>query len=146
MVSSLIAQRWVKPQLQWWHWLESLLCGWVSVVCLWLALLWLNSGFSLALTVNVVRALFFVSAQYVNWSGLEVIKLEFILRLKVKCNDWLLADTCPQSANHCAYFESETVLKFYNLEAWLFACDDKLHWQESYTRAELILCLHNSRI
>ena len=44
--------------------------------------------------------------------GLEVIKLEFILRLKIKCNDWLLADTCPQAANHCAFFESETVLKF----------------------------------
>ena len=37
-------------------------------------------------------------------SGLEVIKLEFILRLKIKCNDWLLADTCPQAANHCALF------------------------------------------
>ena len=34
--------------------------------------------------------------------GLEVIKLEFILRLKIKRNDWLLADTCPQAANHCA--------------------------------------------
>ena len=33
---------------------------------------------------------------------LEVIKLEFILRLKIKRNDWLLADTCPQAANHCA--------------------------------------------
>ena len=29
-------------------------------------------------------------------SGLEVIKLEFILRLKIKRNDWLLADTCKQ--------------------------------------------------
>ena len=28
--------------------------------------------------------------------GLEDIKLEFILRLKIKHNDWLLADTCPQ--------------------------------------------------
>ena len=37
-------------------------------------------------------------------SGLEVIKLEFILRLKIKHNDWLLADTCPQAANHCALF------------------------------------------
>ena len=36
--------------------------------------------------------------------GLEVIKLEFILRLKIKHNDWLLEDTCPQSANHCALF------------------------------------------
>ena len=36
--------------------------------------------------------------------GLEVIKLEFILRLKIKRNDWLLADTCPQAANHCALF------------------------------------------
>ena len=41
--------------------------------------------------------------------GLEVIKLEFILRLKIKLSDWLLADKCPQAANHCA--ESETVLK-----------------------------------
>ena len=37
-------------------------------------------------------------------SGREVIKLEFILRLKIKRNDWLLADTCPQAANHCALF------------------------------------------
>ena len=49
--------------------------------------------------------------------GLEVIQLEFILRLKIKHNDWLLADTCPQVANHSALFGSETVLKFYNLEA-----------------------------
>ena len=37
-------------------------------------------------------------------AGLEVIKLEFILRLKIKHNDWLLADTCQQAANHCALF------------------------------------------
>ena len=37
-------------------------------------------------------------------AGLEVIKLEYSLRLEVKCNDWLLADTCPQAANHCALF------------------------------------------
>ena len=36
--------------------------------------------------------------------GLEVIKLEFILKLKIKHNDWLLADTRPQAANHCALF------------------------------------------
>ena len=36
--------------------------------------------------------------------GLEVIKLEFILRLKIKRNDWLLVDTCQQEANHCALF------------------------------------------
>ena len=36
--------------------------------------------------------------------GLKVIKLEYILRLKIKRNDWLLADTCPQAANHCALF------------------------------------------
>ena len=36
--------------------------------------------------------------------GLEVIKLEFILRLKIKRNDWLLADMCPQAADHCALF------------------------------------------
>ena len=36
--------------------------------------------------------------------GLEVINHEFILRLKIKRNDWLLADTCPQAANHCSLF------------------------------------------
>ena len=51
-------------------------------------------------------------------SGLEVIELEYSLRLKIKRNDWLLADTSPQAANHCAYnFESENELKFYNLDA-----------------------------
>ena len=37
------------------------------------------------------------------------INLEFILKLKINRNDWL------QAANHCAYFEFETALKFYNL-------------------------------
>ena len=36
--------------------------------------------------------------------GLEVIKLENSLGLKIKRNDWLLADTCPQAANDCALF------------------------------------------
>ena len=36
--------------------------------------------------------------------GLEVINLEFIPKLKIKRNDWLLADTCLQAANHCALF------------------------------------------
>ena len=37
-------------------------------------------------------------------SGLEVIKLEFILKLKIKRNDWLLADTSIIAL----YFELET--------------------------------------
>ena len=49
--------------------------------------------------------------------GPKVIKLEFIIKLKIKSNDWLLADTCPQAANHCALFEFETVLIFCNLGA-----------------------------
>ena len=56
-------------------------------------------------------------------SGLKVIKLEFILKLKLKHNDWLLVDTCLQATNHCALFEFETVLKFYNLEALCICAD-----------------------
>ena len=41
--------------------------------------------------------------QYVRPSP-EVIDLEFIIKLKIKRNDWLLADTCPQAANHRALF------------------------------------------
>ena len=44
------------------------------------------------------------SKQFGHRSGLEVIKLEFILRLKIKRNDWLFADMCPQAAKHCALF------------------------------------------
>ena len=50
-------------------------------------------------------------------TGFEVIKLEYSFKLKVMRNDWLLVDTCPQAANHCALFEFENELKFYNLEA-----------------------------
>ena len=46
--------------------------------------------------------------------GLEVIKLKFILKLKITRNDWLFADKQPIIA---LYFEFKTVLKFYNLEA-----------------------------
>ena len=37
-------------------------------------------------------------------SGLGVIKLEFILKLKTIRNDWLLVDMCPQAANCYALF------------------------------------------
>ena len=36
--------------------------------------------------------------------GLEVLKPEFSLQLKIKRIDWLLADTCLQAAKHCALF------------------------------------------
>ena len=37
-------------------------------------------------------------------AGPQVIKLEYSLKLKIKRNDWLLVDRCPQAANHCALF------------------------------------------
>ena len=37
-----------------------------------------------------------------------VLKLEYILKLKTKRNEWLLADTCPHAANHCALFRVST--------------------------------------
>ena len=50
-------------------------------------------------------------------SGLEVIKLEF--SLKINLNDWLLADRCVRKHPLIAlYFEFENDLKFYNPKAW----------------------------
>ena len=55
------------------------------------------------------------SYQFLNYldederAGHEVKKPEFILKLKIKHNDWLLVDKCPQAANYNAVF--------YNLEA-----------------------------
>ena len=54
---------------------------------------------------NVPTCLYIIGALAIfHISGIEVIKLEFILRLKIKRNDWLLADTCPQADNHCALY------------------------------------------
>ena len=41
---------------------------------------------------------------YYQSPSLEVIKLEYSLRLKIIRINLLLADTCPQAANHCALF------------------------------------------
>ena len=45
-----------------------------------------------------------ISSEATKTLGLDVIKLEYSLKLKIKCNDWLLVDTCPQAANHGALF------------------------------------------
>ena len=45
-----------------------------------------------------------IALYFESETELEVIKLEFILKLKIKRNDWLLADTCPQAANQYALF------------------------------------------
>ena len=43
----------------------------------------------------------------------------FTLKLKIKRIDWLLADTCRKQPINALYFEFETTLTFYNLEAHL---------------------------
>ena len=54
--------------------------------------------------VNVSIPWVGLQSMIVTCPGLEVIKLGYSLRLKIKHNDWLLADTCPQAANHCTLF------------------------------------------
>ena len=39
--------------------------------------------------------------------GLEVVQLEYSLRLKIQCNDWLLADMCRKQPIIALNFESE---------------------------------------
>ena len=53
-----------------------------------------------------------------NLPRLKVIKLKFILNLKIKHNEWLLADTCVRKQPIIAvYFKFESVLKFNNILA-----------------------------
>ena len=59
--------------------------------------------FSPVVGPNFVYPRFLVDGKYKE-PGLQVIKLGIILRLKIKRTVWLLADTCPQAANHCALF------------------------------------------
>ena len=49
--------------------------------------------------------------------GLQVIKLEYSLRLEINRNDWWLRTRVRKQPNIVLYFESENELKFYNLEA-----------------------------
>ena len=56
----------------------------------------------------------FKRSSYATRTGLEVIKLEFILIIKIKRNDWPLVHKLPINA---LCFEFETELKFYNLGA-----------------------------
>ena len=58
------------------------------------------SGMFLCLTVQM----FGLWSATVAFPDPEVIKLQYSLKLKIKSNDWLLADTCRQAANHCALF------------------------------------------
>ena len=53
-------------------------------------------------------------------SGLEVIKLEFILKLKIKRMIGCLRTRVRKQPIIALYFEFEIVLKFYMLEAWFF--------------------------
>ena len=70
----------------------------------WAGLLALVCGVSLLVSHFPIGILGQVCYLIVSIPCLEVIKLEFILRLKIKHYDWLLADTCPKAANHCAIF------------------------------------------
>ena len=68
----------------------------------------LKMGFILANSANSYRIspydAFIWAFSVCQGPGLEVIKLEFILKLKIKRNDWLLVDTCSQATNHCPLF------------------------------------------
>ena len=49
--------------------------------------------------------------------GLQVIKLEYSLGLKINSNDWWLRTCVRKQPIIVLYFESEDELKLYNLEA-----------------------------
>ena len=50
-------------------------------------------------------------------SGLEAVKIEFNLKLKIRHNDGCLGTRVRKQPIIALYFEFENVLKFYNLEA-----------------------------
>ena len=70
----------------------------------------MQSGQPFVCSQMILEALCYLNAAIISvdqveqMPGLKVIKLEYKLRLKIRRNDWLLADTCPQTANHCALF------------------------------------------
>ena len=83
---------WQKQRINWWFCCWLLLQLWDSVI----VLCFVGRYFVFILVLHHLYG--------EERADLEVIKLEFILRLKIKRNDWLLEDTCPQAANDCALF------------------------------------------
>ena len=65
--------------------------------------------------VNVSIPWVGLQSMIVTFPGLDVIKLEYSLRLKIKHNDGCLR--VRKQPIIALYFESENELKFYNLEA-----------------------------
>ena len=70
VVSFLVARRWVGPRALWWLWCGALISLFWPDAYLWLDPLWLNLGFSLALTICESWALFFLSSWCVGLVGL----------------------------------------------------------------------------
>ena len=64
------------------------------------------------ITLNLLSALVFLNVLYnmclfIPVFSLKICNSEFLFRsmpTQIMRNDWLLADTCPQAANHCALF------------------------------------------
>ena len=72
-------------------------------LCSYVAYIANNMGPDQTAPLGAVRSWFILFAS-MKKSGPEVKKLEFIFKLKIKRNDWLLTDTCLQAANHYALF------------------------------------------
>ena len=69
-------------------------------------------------------------------TGLEVIKLEFILKLKIKCYDWLLADTCPQGDSFWInqYTKNKSIFQIIMMFFFLFS-----FWQNGIIKIKCLL-------
>ena len=80
----------------WWDWFESRFVG-----NPWERLSRQSPNYSLYFIAYLFKFMTNYDIQELK-QGLEAMKLEY--SLKIKCNDWLLADTWPQVANHCALF------------------------------------------
>ena len=69
--------------------------------------------------VSILHTIAAVDVPRIANKEIKTIKLckTFLTQTQSKAYTWLLEYTCPQAANHSLFFESETVLKFSNLEA-----------------------------
>ena len=102
-----------------------LLCVFFSVLCLlclcarlFICALWSPAGKGLTSWLSFM--VYGVSLSLSHWyPGLEVIKLEYKLRLKIKRNIGCLRTRVRKQPIIVLYFESENELKLYNLEAWV---------------------------
>ena len=89
-----------------------------------------SKGFLWSLALRIIEVWLYMETKLGDIDSVDQVP-RYSLKLKIKRNDWLLTDTCPQAANHCALFWAwifregwiyMKILELFQKWSWVNAC------------------------